>query len=78
MEMTRRSLVEASPSQANLDQYIRTIRQRWLVEDEERCTLQELGARFGISAERVRQLERRAVSQLRKQVERELPTPGRA
>ncbi len=41
------------------------IERRWLGDDAERPTLQELGEHFGISAERVRQLEARALQRLR-------------
>ena len=42
------------------------IRSRWL--SEEKSTLQDLADRFGISAERVRQLEQNALKKLRKQI----------
>jgi len=38
---------------------------RWLAEDSEKVTLQVLGERYGVSAERIRQLERAAIAQLR-------------
>jgi RNA polymerase sigma-32 factor len=48
-----------------LDERTRVIvEQRWLA--EEKATLHELAARFGVSAERVRQLENSAMSKLRK------------
>lgn len=43
------------------------IERRWLAE-ESAATLQELGEHFGVSAERVRQLEAQAISKLRKQI----------
>jgi len=47
-----------------LDQRSRTILQRrWL--DEEKATLHELAEHFGVSAERVRQLEQAALKKLR-------------
>ncbi len=42
------------------------LRGRWL--EEERQTLQELADRYGVSAERVRQLEKNAISKLRSAV----------
>jgi len=42
------------------------IRQRWLVEaEEDKPTLQELANKYNISAERIRQLEKNALSKLR-------------
>ena len=40
------------------------IRARWLDEDN-KSTLQELADRYGVSAERVRQLEKNAMKKLR-------------
>jgi RNA polymerase sigma-32 factor len=40
------------------------LRQRWLTEDK--ATLHELAARYGISAERIRQLEKNAMKKIRK------------
>ena len=40
------------------------IRARWLDEDN-KSTLQELADRYGVSAERVRQLEQRAMEKMR-------------
>jgi len=40
------------------------LEERWLVEDK--STLHELAARFDVSAERIRQLEKNAISKLRK------------
>lgn len=42
------------------------LRSRWL--EEERQTLQELADRYGVSAERIRQLENNAIKKLRKAV----------
>ena len=42
---------------------------RWLSADAKRSTLQQLAERHGISAERVRQLEKRALRQLREQLQ---------
>ncbi len=44
----------------------RILRGRWL--EEERETLQELADRYGVSAERIRQLEKNALGKLRKAV----------
>ena len=41
------------------------IRQRWLVDDEQKATLQELATKYNISLERVRQLEVKAIKTLR-------------
>ncbi|HNP64571.1 MAG TPA: RNA polymerase sigma factor RpoH [Woeseiaceae bacterium] len=41
------------------------IESRWLNEDPDKPTLQSLGERYGVSAERIRQLEVAAISQLR-------------
>ena len=38
---------------------------RWLAEDEDKLTLTELGERYGVSAERIRQLEAAAIKKLR-------------
>jgi len=38
---------------------------RWLAEDSEKETLQALGERYGVSAERIRQLESAAIAKLR-------------
>ncbi|MEN1736767.1 sigma factor-like helix-turn-helix DNA-binding protein, partial [Pseudomonas aeruginosa] len=45
-----------------------TIRARWLDEDN-KSTLQELADRYGVSAERVRQLEKNAMKKLRAAIE---------
>ena len=50
---------------ATLDERSRTIlEERWL--SENKSTLHELAARFGISAERIRQLEKSALGKLKK------------
>lgn len=52
----------------NLDDRSQDIlKQRWLTEDK--LTLHDLAARYGISAERVRQLEKNAMEKLRKALE---------
>lgn len=45
------------------------IRERWLADDESKSTLQDLANRYGISAERVRQLEKNAMKKLRVAIE---------
>lgn len=45
------------------------IRARWLAEDESKATLQELADKYGVSAERVRQLEKNAMKKLRVAIE---------
>ena len=40
--------------------------QRWLVEEDEKATLQELADKYGVSAERIRQLENNAIKKLRR------------
>jgi len=52
---------------ANLDERAQEIvRRRWLC--EQKSTLHELADEFGISAERVRQLEQNAIKKMRKQI----------
>jgi RNA polymerase sigma-32 factor len=49
-----------------LDERSRTvIRSRWLAESEDKKTLQELAADYGVSAERIRQIEAAAILKLR-------------
>ncbi|MHB1427999.1 MAG: RNA polymerase sigma factor RpoH [Rhodocyclaceae bacterium] len=52
---------------ASLDERSRTIVQRrWLVEDgEEAATLHELAAEYGVSAERIRQIEAKAMQKMK-------------
>lgn len=38
---------------------------RWLVENDDKATLAELGERYGVSAERIRQIESTAIERLR-------------
>jgi len=45
------------------------IRSRWLADDESKTTLQELADKYGVSAERVRQLEKNAMKKLRVAIE---------
>ncbi|GKX59372.1 RNA polymerase sigma factor RpoH [Leminorella grimontii] len=45
------------------------IRARWLNSDDSKATLQELADRYGVSAERVRQLEKNAMKKLRVAIE---------
>ena len=59
-----------SSALASLDQRSRTIVQRrWLVADgEEAATLHELAAEFGVSAERIRQIEVKAMQKMKGQL----------
>jgi RNA polymerase sigma-32 factor len=41
------------------------IQARWLVESGGKSTLGDLGAKYGVSAERIRQIEKRAMEQMR-------------
>ena len=52
---------------ASLDERSRTIVQRrWLVADvEETATLHELAAEYGVSAERIRQIEVKAMQKMK-------------
>lgn len=54
---------------AVLDERSREIvERRWLAEDEQKATLHELADKFGISAERVRQIETKALQNMRKEL----------
>ena len=44
------------------------LNQRWLNDSDNKMTLQELASRYGVSAERIRQLENQAMKKLRKQI----------
>lgn len=60
---------ELAAAMRTLDQRSRAILEsRWLAEREDKKTLQELGKHFGISAERVRQIEAAAIDRLREAV----------
>jgi RNA polymerase sigma-32 factor len=41
------------------------IKARWLAETEDKKTLQDLADQFGVSAERIRQIESAAIGKLR-------------
>jgi RNA polymerase sigma-32 factor len=59
-----RSLIDALKT---LDERSRTIlEERWLTDDK--STLHELAAHFGVSAERIRQLEKNAIGKLKKKM----------
>lgn len=60
-------LTQALNSLDDRSQHI--IRARWLNSDESKATLQELADRYGVSAERVRQLEKNAMKKLRVAIE---------
>ncbi|MGH8657290.1 MAG: RNA polymerase sigma factor RpoH [Gammaproteobacteria bacterium] len=74
----QRSRHELRDALSALDERGRAIvTQRWL--QEEKATLHDLAAQFGVSAERIRQLEKRALEQLREHLEAValLPSPAR-
>ena len=53
-------------SLAALDQRSREIvEQRWLSEDSDKATLHDLASRYGVSAERIRQIEKGAIAKLK-------------
>jgi RNA polymerase sigma-32 factor len=57
---------QLSKALASLDDRSRDIIQaRWLVELGGKSTLGDLGAKYGVSAERIRQIEKRAMEQMR-------------
>ena len=59
-----RNIDSLSEALATLDERSRTIlEERWL--SEEKTTLHELAKRFGVSAERIRQLEKNAINKLK-------------
>ena len=41
------------------------IKARWLGEREDKLTLSDLADKYGVSAERIRQIEKRAMEQMR-------------
>lgn len=44
------------------------LQKRWLSDNDDKMTLQDLAQRYGVSAERIRQLEKQAMQKLRKQI----------
>ena len=71
MEEQQGALMRLRVGLESLDERSRDIiRRRWL-DDERKATLRELAAEYGVSAERIRQLEGAALQRLRKQ----LPAP---
>jgi RNA polymerase sigma-32 factor len=68
--MLRRTLADFASSLAKRDREL--FERRWLTDDPE--TLQEVGARFGISRERTRQIEKRMLRRLRSVLEARLGT----
>jgi RNA polymerase sigma-32 factor len=52
------------------------LRRRWLHEGSEKAGLQELGDEYGVSAERIRQIEVAAMKKLRKAIEQDVPEPA--
>lgn len=63
-DWTARGHRQLGDALANLDDRAQSIiRRRWL--EESKATLQELGEEFGVSAERIRQLEKSALKKMR-------------
>ena len=60
-------VAELSPREQNI------VKQRWLTDEPQ--TLEELGAAFGVSKERVRQLEERAKKRMRERLEQIVGEP---
>jgi RNA polymerase sigma-32 factor len=50
------------------DRSRRIIEARWLREDDDAATLQELADEYGVSAERIRQIESKALKTMRSQM----------
>ena len=51
------------------DRSRRIIEARWLREDDSTATLQELADEYGVSAERIRQIESKALKTMRTQMQ---------
>ena len=67
--VTRPSPVAARAQTSALDERSRDIiTRRWLAEDHEE-TLQALADKYGVSEERIRQIEVKAMNQMRKEIE---------
>ena len=67
--ITRPSPVAVRAQTSALDERSRDIiTRRWLAEDQEE-TLQVLADKYGVSAERIRQIEVKAMKQMRKVIE---------
>ena len=64
-KMRKKTLARAMKSLSGREREI--VRSRFLL--EEPATLEDLGTRFGVSAERIRQIEKRAISKLKKSPE---------
>ena len=50
----------------------KVIRMRFGIEEEEEYTLEEVGQNFGLTRERIRQIEKEALSKLRRPIEQRL------
>ena len=50
----------------------KVIRMRFGIEEEEEYTLEEVGQNFGLTRERIRQIEKEALSKLRRPIEKRL------
>ncbi|MCP4199678.1 MAG: sigma-70 family RNA polymerase sigma factor [Proteobacteria bacterium] len=68
-EAVQNQLIEFSDPLTDKEDYI--FRERLIVDDP--LTLQEIGDKFGVSRERVRQIEKRLLGKLRKYLQNELP-----
>ena len=66
-EALKQVVAELSPREQNI------VKQRWLTDEPQ--TLEELGAAFGVSKERVRQLEERAKKRMRERLEQIVGEP---
>jgi len=79
---SRRELLESTSNElqvalSGLDERSRDIvASRWLAEDEDKLTLTELGEHYGVSAERIRQLEAAAIKKLRERLVSRLDVDG--
>ncbi|MGQ0656601.1 MAG: RNA polymerase sigma factor RpoH [Chromatiales bacterium] len=76
-----RQLQVLQQSLATLDPRSRDIvARRWLVEDQDKATLQELADEYAVSAERIRQIEKKALNKLKTAITPAalLPAPGPA
>jgi RNA polymerase sigma-32 factor len=64
-EVERMKTVGLSRALASLDERSRRIIEaRWLQEDDDTATLHELAAELNVSAERIRQIEKKALSKM--------------
>ena len=59
----RAALVQLNPRERDI------LARRWLADEGDKVGLQELGDEYGVSAERIRQIESAAMKKLRKAIE---------